>query len=101
MNQHAVGSLSLAAVAGECIAVIQVRMVFEVEFQRSPRISADGKLSVRLNLLDLSQFTIGDTQVFRGGRKLNPVALCKIAFRFTVDRDGAQAARVVIDLLTI
>lgn len=52
VDENAVGSLSLAAVARHGIPVIEMRILLDVEGQTTPRIESKLQISVRVRFLD-------------------------------------------------
>jgi hypothetical protein len=58
VHQHAVGGGSLAAVAGDGIAVVDMRMVSDVELDILAGVQPNLKISFGVNLLDGSELAV-------------------------------------------
>ncbi len=99
VNKHAVGGLSLAAVACHGIAVIEMRIVLDVERDGPSRVQTQLQVAARVDLLDGSHFTIRNVLLAVRRSELYAVALRKRALRFAVKRHTLQAARIVADFL--
>jgi hypothetical protein len=63
MDEHAVRRLSLAAVAGHCVAVIEVRILSNVERDRATRVETDLEVATFVDVLDRAQLTVGNMMV--------------------------------------
>ena len=63
VHQHAVGGGSLAAVAGDGIAVIDMRVLPDVELHFLAGVQPDLEISFRVDLLDGSELAVGNVLV--------------------------------------
>jgi hypothetical protein len=63
LDEHAVGSLPLAAVACYSITMIQMRILPKVERDRTTRVQTDSEVANFVDFLDSAQFTVGDMLV--------------------------------------
>ncbi len=52
VDEHAVGGLALTAVTRDCVAVVEMRIVSDVERDRAARIKTDLQTVARVDLLD-------------------------------------------------
>src|SRR5271170_4758797 len=75
VNKYAVGGLPLAAVACYCIAVVEMRILFDVECDGAARVEAHLQVAYIIDLLDGSQLPVRNVplSVWRG--ELDAVAL--------------------------
>ena len=60
MNENAVGGLSLAAVAGDRVAMIDVRPFIDVKLDPASGVRADSDFATVVDLLDGAKLAIGD-----------------------------------------
>ena len=94
VHAHAVGGGSLAAVAGDSIAVINMWVLPDVELYFLTGVQSNLKTSLGVDLLDGSELAIGNVflPVRRG--ELQAVAGCEVAFRFPVNAHTVEPVRV-------
>jgi hypothetical protein len=109
-----IGGLALTAVAGDRIAVVEMKRPVGPEGDRAPRVEAQLHLPDgigRVNALcpsaaacvggeafdpfDGPEFAIRDMAVWIGRGELDPVADGEGAVRFSIDRDAVQTAGIV------
>ena len=81
VHQHAVGGSSLAAMAGDGIAVVEMRMFVEVEMHFPPGVQPNLKISFGVGLFHSSELAIGNMLSPVGSSKLHTVARGDFAFR--------------------
>ena len=74
VHQHPVGGGSLAAVAGDGIAVFDVRVLPGVELHFLPGIEPNFEISFGVDLLGGSELAIGNVLLAGGRGKLHSVA---------------------------
>ena len=74
VNQDAVGSLSLAGVAGHCIAMIEMRMLARIEFDRAATVHLQAHPPVFVDALDCSQLAVRNFQFIGRCGELDAVA---------------------------
>src|SRR5487761_573256 len=99
VDEHAVGSLPLAAVARDRIAVVEVRILFDVECNSAARVEADSQIAARVEFLDCAKLAVGDVLLSIRRGELYAVALREAALCLAVDRHALQTARIVADFL--
>ena len=101
MDEHTVSSLPLAAVARHGIAVIEVRILSNVERDRATRVQTGSKVATLVDLLDSAQLTVGDVLVPIRRCELYAVACTERPFCLSVQRHAMQATRIVTHLLAV
>src|SRR5437588_1610983 len=101
MDQYPVGGLALAAVAGNGIAIVQVGMFADIEFDSLPGVGLDSYVAVAVDLGNRSQFAVGNIQLAGRRSKLHAVAFGEFALGFTVDGDALQPARIIAQLASV
>lgn len=74
MDEHAVSSLPLAAVARHRVPLIEIRILSNLERYRAARVETDSEVATLVDLLDSAQVTVGDTLVSIRGGELYAVA---------------------------
>jgi len=74
MDEHAVGGLPLAAVACYSITMVQMRILPNVERDRTTRVQTDSEVANFVDFLDSAQFTVGDMLVSIRSGELYAVA---------------------------
>src|SRR5208282_261857 len=62
MNQHTISRLSLARMAGHCVAVVKMWMLIRINFDRVARIHREIQSPNPVNLPDHSQFAVCNFQ---------------------------------------
>jgi hypothetical protein len=75
VDQHPLRGLSLAAVAGHCVSMVEVRVLSDVESNLAARVQADTKVTLRADSLDSAEFSVRELQFLRWCRELDAVAL--------------------------
>ena len=101
MDQNAVGSLALAAVACHRITVVEMGIVPDVECNRTARIEANLQITIGVDLLDGAQFSVGDVAFSIRRGELHAVAFAERAFGLAIQRDSLQTARIVSNALAV
>ncbi len=86
MDEHAVSSLPLAAVARHRIAVVEMRILSNVERDRATRVQTNLEVATSLDLLDSAQLTVGDMLVSIRSGELYAVAFTERALCASVQR---------------
>src|SRR5260370_13536026 len=74
MDEHAVSSLSPAAVARHRVAMIEMRILPNVERDRAARVETDSEVSTLVDPFDGAQLPVGDTLISIRGGETQPVA---------------------------
>jgi len=74
VDQNSFGRESLGAVAGDCVAVIEVAVVGGVEFDLPVVVEAGGDAAVERNGFDHRQVAVGDAELFVRRSELDAVA---------------------------
>ena len=87
MNQHTVGGLSLAGITRHSIAVIEMRMLARIEFDRAASIhlKTQPPVVVLADALHRAQLSVRQLQPARGRGKLHAVSDGKHPFLVTID----------------
>ena len=73
VHQHAVGGGTLAAVAGDGVAVIDMRVLSDVELHFLAGVEPNLKISVGVDLLDGSELAVGNMLIPVGSGELEAV----------------------------
>lgn len=85
VDEDTVGGLALAAMAGDGVAVIDMRPLVDVELDSPSRISADSDVATIVDLLDSPKLAIGHMKFFRWRSELHAVACTERALFLAVD----------------
>ena len=86
MDKHSISSLTLTAMARHGIAVVQMRILSNVERDRAARVETDSEVATVVELLDGAQLTVGGTLVTIRGGELYAVALTERPLCLSVQR---------------
>src|SRR5262245_21960679 len=98
MNQHTIRGLSLARVAGHCVAVVQMRVPIGIDLERAAGIHVQTYSSSVVNASDHPQFAVCNFQVGSRLGELNAVANRESSCLLAEDRDAPLSARIVCTL---
>ena len=63
VNQNSVCCLPLAAMAGDGVSVVEMRMLADVKSKLTVGVHSDSKVAVRVDLFDRAEFTVRNPQV--------------------------------------
>ncbi len=99
MHEHAIRRLTLTAVAGHGIAVVEMGMLVDLERDGSPGIEAHAHIAAGVDPLDGPQLAIRDTLLPVRRGELHAVAHREGAVGFAIERDALEPARIVGDAL--
>ena len=99
MDDDAVNGLPLACVAGHGVAVVEVRVLAEVEVDGFPGFQAEAEVSAGIDLLNVPKLSVGDVLILERRRELDSVALGKLPLFPVIDIDTLKPFRIVGDLL--
>ena len=75
MNQNSVCGLPLAAMAGDGVSVVKMRMLADIESNLAAGVHSDFEIAGVVDLFDSAEFSVSNLQFLRRGRELNAVAL--------------------------
>src|SRR6266478_3046763 len=101
MDEHAVGGLSLAAVARYRVAVVEMRMLFHVERNTASGVHAELQVSARVHLLDGPQFAVRNVLLSVRRCELHAVASAERTLRLSIESHTMQPARIVSHFLVV
>ena len=99
--EHAVGGGPLAAMAGDGIAVIDMRVLPDVELHFLAGVQPNLKVAFGVNLLDCSELPVGNVLIPVRRGELHAITCRKVSFRFPVNTYAVQSVRVVGKLLAV
>jgi negative regulator of sigma E activity len=63
VDYHPLSRLSLATVAGDCVAIVKVRVLADVESDFVAWVHSDSKIAVRIDVFDSAEITISNVQL--------------------------------------
>ena len=101
MDDDTVNGLPLARVAGHGVAVVEVRVLAEVEVDGFPGFQAKAKVSAGIDLFNVPKLSVGDVLILERRRELDSVALGKLPLFPVIDVDPLEPLRIVGDLLAV
>ncbi len=99
VHQNAIGGGSLAAVAGDGIAVVEMRMLADIELYVPSVVQSNLKIPLRVDLFDGPELAVGNPLVPVRRGELHAVAGWEFAPRFQVGTHAMQPAWIVSELL--
>ena len=101
VNEDAFGGKALGPMTGYGVAVVEMTMLFGVEFDLAVVVEADGQAAIGLDRLDRGHVAIRNAERFVGCGELDTVAYGELAVDFLVDTDPGKAAGIVGSKFTI
>jgi len=101
VDEYAVGSLALTAVARHRVPVVEMGILSDIERYSAARVEANSEIAAGIDLLDGAQFTVSDTLLSIRRSELHAVAFAELLLLFPVQRHALQTARIVADALAV
>src|SRR5690606_38114454 len=95
VHEHAIGGLSLAAVARDGVAVVKVRIGVHAERHASPRLQSHPHLPADIEMLHGAEFPIRDVPFTEGCGELHAVADRHRTLAFSKDGDALETTGVI------
>lgn len=99
VNENALGGESLGAMTGDRVAVVEMPMLANIEFDLPVIVKTNADAAISRNGLDHGKIAVGDTDLLVGSGELDAVADRELVRDFAVDADTGKAARIVGDEL--
>src|SRR5208337_4415981 len=95
MNEYAVGCLPLARIAGNGIAVVEMRMALRIEIYNALVVQLQPYRSVRRDVFHCTQFTVRNFQFMIRRGELDTVSNRECLLLLAIHGDAPLAARVI------
>ena len=93
VNEDALGGEALGAVAGDGIAVVEMRMLAGVEFDLAVIAKACGDAAIGMDRFDDGKVAIRNAERFVGCGELDTLACGELSVDFLVDTDAGESRR--------
>ena len=97
VNDDTVNGLPLARVAGHGIAVVEVRVLAEVEVDGFPGFQAKAEISAGIDLLNVPKLSVGDVLTLERRRELDSLVFGKLPLFPVIDIDTLEPLGIVGD----
>ena len=73
MDSHSIRGLALAAVAGHCVTIVNLRVLADVEWDFQARVHPDFEVALRVDVFDSAEITMSNLQFVSWRGELNPL----------------------------
>ena len=97
VDENTLGGEALGAVAGDGVAVVEMPMLAEVEFDLAVVVESGGETTIGVDLLDDGEVAIGNAERFVGRGELDAIAYGELVFDSSVNTDAGESARIIGD----
>ena len=101
MNDDAVNGLPLARVAGHGIAIVEVRVLAEIEVDGFPGFQTKAEIPAGIDLLNVPKLSVGDVSTLERRRELDSLIFGKLPLFPVINIDTLEPLGIVGDLLAV